>query len=283
MKEKEISGGRINKLDVEESRISKTYQEGGIVKGLGLTARQRWENEIAALSTYADEKFEPLRVPKVLSTNEGNFTVVMEHVNARPIEDTVNRDASFLTEERSVKLARVLSQIHAPRREVDPNLYDKYLATFRGYVQNTSEILQKANINPVELNAWMEKALLGLKSRTETVPVHTDFWFENILVDDADNFYVVDWEFYSTGSPYEDLGVFYTNVHEHFPESCDFCRAFFRSYGQDIDMELVRAFSVYRCLRLSSHVDVEDYEREPLERSHSFKELTNIVRANISR
>ncbi|MEM7589108.1 MAG: aminoglycoside phosphotransferase family protein [Myxococcota bacterium] len=283
MKEKEISGGRINKVAAQKSSISKTYQEGGIVKGLGLSARQRWENEAVALSTYSDVYFEPLRVPKIISTDEQTLTTVMERIHARPIEDIVSRDASFLTKERAVKLARVLEQIHALKQETNPGLYKKYLATFHVYVQNASEILRRANIDPDRPKAWMAGALSGLKAHAEVVPVHTDFWFENILADDADNFYVIDWEFYSTGSPYENLGVFYMNVNEHFSESRDFCDTFFRAYDPGVDVELVRAFCVYRCLRLLSHVDVEDYEREPLERPHSFKELANIVRENISR
>ena len=282
MNEKEISGGRINSVRVQGLSVSKTYQEGGIVGGLGLSARERWQNEVAALSTYSAESFEPLRVPKIISSNEDILTIVMERIQARPIEDVVGRNASFFTEERAIKLARVLEQIHAPKSEVDPDLYEKYLATFCVYVQNASEILQSENINPNQLTAWMIKTLLGLKTYAKVTPVHTDFWFENILADSNDNFYVIDWEFYSTGSPYEDLGVFYMNVHEHFSGSQDFCDTFFHAYDTNVDTELARAFCVYRCLRLLSHVDIADYEREPLKRPHSFKELVHIVQANIS-
>lgn len=282
MNEKDISGGRINKVEAQGLSISKIFQEGGIVKGLGLYAQQRWNNEVVALSTYSAGNFEPLRVPKIVSSDASTRTVVMERIQAQPIEDIVVRDISFLTTERATKLAHVLGQIHAPKSEVNSDLYEKYLATFGTYVKNASEILQKESIDPSQLTAWTIKTLSGLKTHTKTTPVHTDFWFENILADTTDNFYVIDWEFYSTGSPYEDLGVFYMNVHEHFPAARDFCGMFFHAYDPDVDMELVRAFCVYRCLRLLSHVDMADYEREPLERPHSFKELANIVRANIS-
>lgn len=283
MKERGVSGGRVNKVEGLETTIKKKYFEGGIVKGLGLSARQRWKNETVALSLYGSHDFKPLRVPRIVSSDEDALQITMERLQAVPVEDLIRKDISFFMKENAKKLAQVLKAIHSPCKEVNQNLHDTYCGTFKSFIDSAAPILEKEQIDSEQLKVWMATALKGLKDRTDAVPVHTDFWFENILSDEEGDFYVIDWEFYGVGTPYEDLGVFYANVYEHFPELNEFCKDFFRVYAQNVNIELVRAFAVYRCLRLLSHVDIEDYDREPLERPHSFKEMMNIVRRNIAR
>jgi|SRR3989338_2575430 len=277
----EISGGRVNKISSLEHSISKTYSDGGIVKGLGVSAHQRWKNEITALSSYKEKTFEPLRVPNIISTNEQTLTTIIERINANPIEDIINQNVFFFTDDRAVKLALILKRIHSSKKIINSNVYRQYMDTFNLYAQKTLPLLSKERIDGNKITKWMGKSLSKLNSSQEIVSIHSDFWLENILVDAEYNFYVIDWEFFSMGSLYEDLGVFYANVHEHFPELQDFCRVFFNAYDPYIDFELIRAFGVYRCIRLLSYVDMDDYEKEPIERPHSFKELINIVRKNV--
>ena len=281
MSTQKVSGGRINIVEVRQENVHKVYRHGGVVKGLGLSAQQRYKNEVTALSIYEGGGFAPLHVPKIISTDEHALTLIMERIPAESMETTVRRNILFLTRERAIKLAHTLRQIHAYRTSTDPQLYTAYLSSFSGFVHNASAILQEANIDPRQLTAWMRQSLSGLQLHQEVTSIHGDFWFENILANDS-NFHVIDWEFYATGSPYQDLGAFYTNTHEHFPESRNFCDAFFTAYATRIDMNLVQAFSIYRCLWILSHIELKDYEQESVERPHSFKELIHIVSKHIS-
>lgn len=276
-----IFGGRMNQIVVLGRGLRKSYKDGGIVKGLGLSARERWLNELTALTNLSMHCEEPLRVPRIFSSCEENLSIDMEHIIARPVEEMLVRKVISFSDLSATQLSGVLRGIHSPVKGYDNELLSRYLVEFGTFLEGASAILEAEKLDAALVNTWMTGMLGRCRGLGKVTTVHTDFWLENILLDEDGQFYVIDWEFSRDGSPYEDLGVFFMNVHEHYLTSKGFCEAFFSSYDDSVDMGLVRAFCVYRCMRILSHVDFADYELEAVERPHSFKELANIMRRNV--
>ena len=92
-----------------------------------------------------------------------------------------------------------------------------------------------------------------------TVLIHGDFWLEHVIISSKNNrLYVIDWDYSSAGSPYEDFVTVQTSIINQFNHREDF----WEGYGLTPDKHTINEFVKLQCLRQFSFTTANNYLKE---------------------
>lgn len=186
--------------------------------------------------------------PESLDCVAGATVLIME---ARPghnlleIVLALNRTAWQGTLPYYWNLGNWLAQIHEYRYVANNNIRTSEL-------QHVKEVLSSVAFVPEHVRHQSYEALCGIEERdTEWVLTHGDYGIHNVLVTEAEEASVIDWEFGEWNDSLNDVANVHFWTHLHFPENAgERCRSFLDGYTFrrpiSFSADLLRSYCIYR-------------------------------------
>jgi thiamine kinase-like enzyme len=119
-------------------------------------------------------------------------------------------------------------------------------------LQHVKEVLWSAAFVPEEVRRQSYEVLNRIEEReTEWVLTHGDYGVHNVLVSEAGEASVIDWEFGEWNDALNDVANVHFWTHLHFPETAkERCRSFLEGYTSQRPMRLsaglLRSYCIYR-------------------------------------
>ncbi|MGZ9428390.1 phosphotransferase [Mycoplasma sp. 480] len=129
-------------------------------------------------------------VPKLLENSDS--LLKYEWIDGKNIE---------ITNENLINIANLMKKIHTSKVEM-PN--SNHAARIKKY----REILKNKNINIPIINEYYKKINLILRNMKKDTPLHNDLWANNIIIDQNNKIWIIDWEYASKGDKHFDLAYF---------------------------------------------------------------------------
>jgi aminoglycoside phosphotransferase (APT) family kinase protein len=143
------------------------------------------------------------------------------------------------------KLGDWLARIHTYRYMPGNNIRSSEL-------QHVKEALWSVAFVPEEVRHQSYEALGGIEEHeTEWVLTHGDYGVHNVLVTEAGEASVIDWEFGEWNDALNDVANVHFWTHLHFPETAtERCRSFLEGYTSQrpirFSADLLRSYCIYR-------------------------------------
>jgi thiamine kinase-like enzyme len=270
---KEIGGGYINSVFLNDKEIIKKYGNKSIVNGFGLSTTERFKNEHRALTTLNSTMRKDLLLPQLLDSSDVDETISMQFISGTPVEDYLIATELRDVESIMAKIAVSFKELHMIKLDVEEvDFTELYLTRLMAYLELNKEILEFENISSERIKI-LGNRILREPDFIISAPcyVHTDGWLNNMIITPDKNIYFLDWEFFSIGSFYEDLGTFYIYVDQFFKNNC--AATFYKRYASNINDELIKFFGILRCLRLLQYVGLQNYNDGLDDGGHCHKEM----------
>ncbi|MGY6172232.1 phosphotransferase [Candidatus Mycoplasma pogonae] len=107
----------------------------------------------------------------------------------------------YTSEENLKKIAAIMKTIHTSKLQLPASNHAARVKEYR-------KILQEKNINIPVLNKYYKKINLILKNMKKDIPCHNDLWFRNMIIDNNNKIFVLDWEYATKGDKHFDLAYF---------------------------------------------------------------------------
>ncbi|MDZ5473613.1 phosphotransferase [Bacillus sp. 31A1R] len=256
-----------------------------------LTSRYGSFTSVRLTGGYTNETFllegiEPLRVAKVVSKNNSDFT--NETRCLQRLEDTNITPKFYDLIECSNECISVMQyrkgtngQVLLDQGEVElvTNLYqtlgevlagDIHTIKYSGGLGIKESNEQSLNLNlnfvPAELIEQSQKILSKIyDDKNEWVLTHGDFGIHNVLFSKEDGLTVLDWEWAEWGNPLNDISWVFWFTHLHYPDHApELCEVFLKHYLEvstiSLDLSLLRAYSVYKVWKVLQKVESAPFE-----------------------
>ena len=160
--------------------------------------------------------------------------------------------------ENNQKLAgKILKKIHLPIKKPKNFLKNNFDADVKKVFEHRylRDLLELGGIKKIEFNVdWSEVFKLGW------VFLHGDYWLEHIILSEKENQpYVIDWDYSTFGTPYQDFVTVQTSIIDIFNNGDDF----WEGYGLIPDKNTINEYVKLECLRYFSFIRPDMYLREP--------------------
>lgn len=131
-------------------------------------------------------------VPKLIA--ETNHEIQWQYLDkTHQLHDLTNQDLKTV--------ANILAQIHSSKIILPRN-------NLRKRVQFYLKIMREKHLSIPEVNKHYRKMMKLLTNMDCSYPCHNDVWPENLLKDQSDKIWLIDWEYATMGDYYFDLAYF---------------------------------------------------------------------------
>ncbi|MGY5139583.1 phosphotransferase [Mycoplasmopsis gallinarum] len=129
-------------------------------------------------------------VPKLISNNEKEI-----------VWDFINGSIPEITDENLIRIANNLKILHNSKLKFPASNHAARVKKYR-------EILKNKNINLPVLNDYYRQVNMTLAKMEKSTPLHNDLWPRNMLVDQNNHLYILDWEYATLGDKHFELAYF---------------------------------------------------------------------------
>lgn len=171
------------KIEIKDGFTNKSWRDGN--KFVQQKVKNAFNHKID-YESLKDLDF----VPKLISNNEDEIAWQWIEGQHLPINDNNLK-----------QVAQIFKQLHNSKKVFPPS---NHAARVKDYLKN---IKNKNVVLPIK-NEYYKKLNLILKNMKKDCPLHNDLWFRNILQDQEQKIYIVDWEYATMGDKHFDLAYF---------------------------------------------------------------------------
>lgn len=159
-------------------------------------------------------------VPRLISENQ--HQIVWKYIkNAKQLQNASDDDL--------INLAKILSTIHQSNIKLPKNNLRKRVNAYLKIIHE-----KKIKDSAIENNYRAMVKLLANMRRN--VPCHNDVWPDNIIKDNNNQLWLVDWEYATLGDPYFDLAYWITSSRLNEKQKEIFVNNYF-SFNKNFDFD----------------------------------------------